>query len=185
MNPYEQHHWIRISELVTKTVLPIFPFISSKKLKSEIMSNIFETQSANYFNFIGYNTIQAQSDRDPDLLFIDTNTKCEIKVTGSNQKNPERVKWMGGKYSKRPSDYVLIVWYYSPAIRTLDGIEEESIHININQCYATEDDWETIDNGNNNYYATVFKSEKIIAREYKELVGSYGIRHNMVKFLSD
>lgn len=181
INPYEPVHWVNISKLVTKTILPIFPFISSKKLKSEIMSNIFETQSANYFNSIGYNTNQARSDRDPDLLFTATNKTCEIKVTGST-KNPSEVKWMGGKYSKRPSDYIFIIWHYEPEHNTLDGIIKESVHINITQCYANEDDWETVDNGKENYYATVFKSNKILERDYVQLVGGYTDRHNMEIF---
>lgn len=146
------------------------------------MSNIFETQSANYFNSIGYETNRASSDRDPDLLFAISNKTCEIKVTGSNNKNPTDVKWMGGKYSKRPSDYIFIIWYYEPEHNTLDGVVKETVHINISQCYADENDWETVDNGKENYYATVFKSDKIRHRDHINLVGDYSARYNMVPF---
>ena len=77
---YQPHHWVRICERVSDIALTIFPHIKSKKLKSEIISNLFETQSARYLKEQGFNAISANSDREPDLLIDDR--PCEIKVTG-------------------------------------------------------------------------------------------------------
>ena len=69
---------------------------------------------------------------------------------------------MGGKYSKRNSDYIFIMW----------NLYCGEMYFSVYHCYASENDWKTIDNGKENYYATVFESGMILDREHKELVGS-------------
>ena len=158
--------WNTICQKVSEIALPILPHISSNKLKSEIISNLFESQSAYYLN-----GIQAKSDREPDLI-ID-GKPLEIKVTNTKSNNIKKVKWMGGKYSKRTSDYILVMWNYNPTSNTLYGIESEGIKYNIIKTYIHEDDWSTVDNNRDNYYATIFDTNKVLNREYEILVGQY------------
>jgi sucrose-6-phosphate hydrolase SacC (GH32 family) len=150
--------------MVANKCLFIFPEIKSKKLKSEIVSNLFETQSEIYFNSIGINTKSSASDRDPDLFFLDTNKPCEIKVTGVNDLTPKKCKWMGGKYSKRTSDFVFVMWTQGSL---------NSIYFNVTKCFVDENEWKSIDSGKNNYYATVFESSEVLNKEHKFLVGNY------------
>jgi hypothetical protein len=165
--------WRNISNEVTTTALPILPHIRSRKLRSEIISSLFESKSAEYFNAISIPVQVCESDRDPDLTFTNTNTPCEIKVTGSDHIFAKRFKWMGGKYSKRTSDHIFIAYCYTqPTI--LEPIP--TIKYFIAQTFVSENDWKTIDNGNENYYATVFTTDDMIEKEHKILVGDYDMR---------
>lgn len=169
MNQYNPTHWKKICGMVSDTALTIFPHIKSKKLKSEIISNLFETQSEKYFKENGFNVTSAQSDREPDLN-ID-GIVCEIKVTGLDHTVADHAKWMGGKYSKRTSDYVFVTWNYEPEHSTLYGTEKEKLSFCLLKCFVNENEWRTIDNGNENYYATVFELKQIFEKDYTVLVG--------------
>ena len=147
---YEPEHWHQICHNVTSLAIGIFPHIKGKKLKSEIMSNLFETQSSNYFNSIGIKTKSSVIDKDPDLFFLESNKPCEIKVTGVNDPRPKSCKWMGGKYSKRTSDFIFVMWNYQEIKNTLYGQENAGLNLNVIQCYVNESEWKTIDNGNEN-----------------------------------
>ena len=176
---FEPEPWHQICQLVTNKFLNINPDIKSKKLKSEIISNLFETQSEKYFNSIGIETTSASSDRDPDLVFTKTNKPCEIKVTGINRPSTKKCKWMGGKYSKRTSDFIFVIWNYQEPTNTIYGPKDESISFSVLNCFVNEDEWKIIDSGKNNYYATIFKSSSLLEREYKSLVG----HHNGADFI--
>jgi hypothetical protein len=169
MNPYEPHHWRTICQLVSEKALSIFPHIKSKKLKSEIISNLFETQSEQYFKSIGYNITSAKSDRDPDLLI--NQKPLEIKVTGIDHPFTNHAKWMGGKYSKRTSDYAFVMWHYQGTNNNLYDITPERILFAVLKCHVDENEWRTIDNGNENYYATIFELKQVLSREHIILVG--------------
>lgn len=159
--------WKTISDRVTEIALPILPHISRNKLRSEIISNLFETQAAEVLS----NTVSAKTDREPDLV-VDGIAK-EIKVTYVRTDKIKKTKWMGGKYSKRESDYIFIMWTYQPEQSTLYGIQKERIAYNIIQTYSTESDWKTVDNGKENYYATVFESDKLLTRPHEILRGNH------------
>jgi hypothetical protein len=159
MSPFEPHHWREICKKVSAISTILLPHLNRKKIKSEVLSNLFETLSAEYFNSIGIPTQVATTDREPDLAF--QSGPCEIKVTGVDKLNPKKCKWMGGKYSKRTSDYIFIMW----------NLSGDEMYFSVHHCYASENDWKTIDNGNENYYATVFESDMILERENKQLVG--------------
>jgi hypothetical protein len=178
---FYENHWHQICQKVTNISLTIFPHIKGKKLKSEILSNLFETQSAEYFNSIGIKTESASSDKEPDLFFLDTEKPCEIKVTGIDHPFTKKCKWMGGKYSKRTSDFIFIIWNYQPNQNTLYGEQSESLYLSVLNCYVEENEWKTIDNGNQNYYATVFESSDILKREHKYLVGNYNTEDFILK----
>ena len=160
MNQYESHHWKEICKKVSSIAVILLPHLNRKKIKSEVISNLFETISGAYFNSIGIPTQVASSDREPDLTF--PSGPCEIKVTGIDHPFTKKCKWMGGKYSKRNSDYIFIMW----------NLYCGEMYFSVYHCYASENDWKTIDNGKENYYATVFESGMILDRQHKELVGS-------------
>lgn len=170
MNCYEPNHWSGICKSVSDIALTILPHIKSKKLKSEIISNLFETQSAVYLNEQGFDVISANSDRDPDLVINEK--PCEIKVTGLDHPMTENAKWMGGKYSKRTSDFIFVMWNYQSERNTLYGQEKEKLLFAVLQCHVNESEWRTIDNGNDNYYATIFDLKQILDREHRILVGA-------------
>ena len=169
MNPYDQTIWQSICHNVSEIALNIFPHIKSKKLKSEIISNLFETQSAKCLNQQGFHTLSAESDREPDLLI--NNNPCEIKVTGIDKPITANAKWMGGKYSKRTSDFIFIMWNYQPTHNTLYGEEQEKLLFSVIQCHVDENEWRTVDNGKENYYATIFELDQIKNRPHSILVG--------------
>ena len=149
MNPYESEHWREICRRVESIAIQILPHLNRKKIKSEVISNLFETLSGEYFTSIGLPTQVASNDREPDLTF--PTGPCEIKVTGIDHPFTARCKWMGGKYSKRTSDYILIMWNYTPTNHTLYGIEPESIKYNIIKTFIQENEWSTVDNNKDNY----------------------------------
>ena len=167
----QPQHFKDISKKVSEIALPIFPHISSKKLKSEILSNLFESQTAIYYNSIGIPTKSTKNDREPDIYFLKDNKPLEIKVTGVDEEIVSSVKWMGGKYSKRTSDYALVMWHYQEEHNTLYGIQKEHLKFAIVSTHIDQEEWKEVDNGNNNYYATVIRSEDILEKDHKMLVG--------------
>lgn len=134
------------------------------------MSNLYETQSAKYFNSINIPTQSAQNDQEPDLLF--TNHAVEIKVSGIDHPFTKNAKWMGGKYSKRESDYIFVLWHYQGTIDNYIIEEPEYLSVAIIQCHCTIDDWKTIDNDKNNYYATVMSLDRIYSKPHKIIIGN-------------
>jgi len=161
--------WKSISKMVTEKALPILPHIRSNKLKSEIISNLFESQSAKYFNSIGVPVQACATDREPDLFFLNEKKPVEIKVTKSDHPFTTRCKWVGGKYSKRSSDYILIVWYH-----TLPSLweSESTIQYFIAKTYIEENEWIPL---GENYYGTAFSNENLLLKEnYDILMGKRG-----------
>jgi hypothetical protein len=165
----ETNPWLAICDEVTKYALPILPHLRSNKLKSEVISNLFESKSEEYFNSIGVPVRACGSDKEPDLYFIEKEKPLEIKVTRAKSLHSKRLKWMGGKYSKRNSDHVFIAWYYSePTI--IDPTSR--IHYFMAQTYVNENEWKSLDNGKENYYATVFTSDNLLNKDNQILLGS-------------
>ena len=41
------------------------------------------------------------------------------------------------------------------------------------KTYVNENGWRTIDNGNENYYATIYTTDELFQSEYEVLVGKY------------
>ena len=161
MNQYEPHHWKNICGLVTEKATLIFPHIKSNGLKSSIISNLFETQSAYYFNSIGLPTVDSKNDKDPDLIF-DGVTPCEIKVTNAKKLLTKSLVWMGGEYSKRSSDFILAAWH----------IENNDFYFLVIKTVIHMDEWERADNGRNTFYGTKFHCNKLYDKEHEVLIGS-------------
>lgn len=167
------NHWYNISQEVTETELLILPHIRSKKLRSEIISSLFESKSSEYFNSIGIPVQACKTDRDPDLFFIDENKPSEIKVTGCDSTTNKKLKWMGGKYSKRTSEHFFIAYNY----RESTIIEpKDEIKYFIVKTFVDENDWKIVDSGKGNYYATIFTSEDILSRDHEILLGQFEMK---------
>lgn len=78
--------------------------LSSKNL-SELVGKVAESTFAKMLTKeLGYDVINAKSDRDPDLRFTKTGESFEIKVSSSDN------SWQGGEFSTRPYDYFFISW---------------------------------------------------------------------------
>ena len=165
------NHWKDISQMVTEKALPILPHIRSNNLKSGIISNLFESQAAIYFNSMNIPVRACESDREPDLYFINEERPVEIKVTKSDHPFTNQCKWMGGKYSKRPSDYALIMWHYQEEHNTLYGMQKEYLKFAILSAHIDQEEWKEVDNGNENYYATIIRSEDILEKDHELLLG--------------
>jgi hypothetical protein len=170
---FESSHWQKICERVSNKCSLIFPHIKSKKLKSEIVSNLFETQSEQYFKGIQINAQSAKIDKDVDLVFPDLNIFCEIKVTGADNTTIKNCGWMGGKYSKRTSDYLFVIWYFKDSHDTLYGKEKQFMSFYIVKTYVSENEWSAFDKNRGTFYGTTIKSSEILFKEHQELVGRY------------
>jgi len=156
-------HWQNICQTVKEISLKnFFPFIKDKSTRSKLMSKLFETQSAEYFNSIGIKTICCENDMDPDLLFTDTNEVCEIKVTSS-----QKQEWMGGKLSKRSAEYILISWEHIQEHDTLFGTVPENIEFSVINVYIDQSEWNTL---GDNYYGTKITSKTLEGKTVKVLV---------------
>jgi hypothetical protein len=120
--------WAIIAEQVTKHTLPIFNIPFNTRLKSEIISSLFEIEAAKYFQSQGYNVKNATTDREPDLFFEDTQLPLEIKVT----RRKKYLKWMGNKVSKQCAQYVLVSW---------EQDDSNSISYYITSTFLNRKDW--------------------------------------------
>ena len=162
-NIFVPKHWRNICDIVKEVALKdIFPHITKNRVKSVILSDLFETKSAEYFNSIGIKTSCCESDMDPDLMFLDTNDVCEIKVTSSRKQ-----EWMGGKLSKRSAEYVLISWEHIKECNTLFGIEPENMRFSVINVYIDQSEWNTL---GDNYYGTKITSKTLEGKKVKILV---------------
>ena len=169
-NPLRSFHWINIASKVTEIALPILPHIRSRKLRSEIISSLFESKAAEYFNSISIPVFACASDREPDLIFAKTHTPLEIKVTGIDTVTAKKFSWMGGKYSKRTSDHVFIAYsYVQPTIFDT----APSIRYFIAKCFVSKTDWKSREKGGENFYGTLFTTDDMLARKHEILVGNH------------
>lgn len=168
---YDINDWKSICRNVASIAFPIFPHIKKKSVRSAIISNLFETQSELYFNTKGINTKSSKNDQEPDLYFVDQNVPLELKVTGIDDTiTCKTITWLGGRYSKRNSDHVFIMWKY-----TLPSImmnEPDMLSFAAIKTFVSEDDWKELSNSKD-YYGLGFKSPQFDTKEYDMLVGDY------------
>ena len=156
-------HWKNICELVRPIAQEhIFPFIKSKRVRSGVMSELFETQAAMYYNSIDIPTKSCINDTEPDLYFTEIDKTCEIKVTSSNNR-----EWMGGSLSKKSSEFILISWEYQKATDTLFGPEPEYLKFSVINVFLNKEDWMTL---GENYYATKITSKMLDSKKLNILV---------------
>lgn len=168
---YNENDWRCICKNVAAIAFPIFPHIKKKPVRSAIISNLFETQSELYFNSIGLSTKSSKNDQEPDLYFVDSKMPLELKVTGIDDNiSCKVVTWLGGRYSKRNSDHVFIMWKYTPPSLMLN--EPDMLSFAAIKTFVSENDWKELSNSKD-YYGVGFKSHQFDSKEIDVLVGDY------------
>lgn len=77
----------------------------SNKSKSELLSKVVEVHASKILTKkLGYTVRKEKADREPDLFFEKINTPLEVKVTSTDN------TWLGGEFSRRAPDYLLVSW---------------------------------------------------------------------------
>ena len=154
--------WHTICQNVTNLALPIFDIPFNTRLKSEIISSLFEIESAKH-----YNIPNAKNDAEPDLFFTEYNKPVEIKVT----KSKKSIKWMGNKISKKESQFVLIVWEEkNPDLLS----SHKGLKFYVTTMYLTPEDWTGKDDGYT-YHASFLSYNSIRNKEKKILIGQENV----------
>ena len=155
--------WDTISQKVTSLALPIFKTPFNTRLRSEIISSLFEIESAKYYKQQGYSVKNASHDGEPDLFFLDNNQPLEIKVT----KKKKQIKWMGNKISKKESQFVLIVWdEKEPNLYDSD----RRLEYYITTTHLTPNDWSGDDGYS--YHASFLSWKHLINKDKEDLIGN-------------
>ena len=83
----------------------------------------------------GYQSRQPKNDREPDLTFVNGHT-MEVKTTSTDE------HWTGGRFSKRPGDYILV------------SFARDKNEVFVALAYLTEKDWQAPTS--DSYYGTKF-----------------------------
>jgi hypothetical protein len=162
-NILTSEHWKNICDRVEPIALNhIFPYIKSKRVRSGALSELFEIQSAAYYNSIGINTNPCKNDNEPDLFFSDIEQTCEIKVTSSGKR-----EWMGNHISKKSSEYILISWEYNEETDTLFGRQPEYLKFSVINVFLDKNDWMTL---GEEYNGTKITSKMLDNKEINVLV---------------
>ena len=76
-----KQHWMTICQNVTNVATPILKYDFNTRLRSEIISSLFEMQAQEYYESIGLKVKSASNDHEPDLFFEEQQCPVEIKVT--------------------------------------------------------------------------------------------------------
>ena len=113
----------------------------SSKQRSEFFGAFLEAAFAECIaDEHGYESRQPDNDREPDLNFLNGHT-MEIKNTSTD------TGWRGGKYSKRPGDYILVSY------------DKDEHNVFVALASLTEEDWQRPTS--NNYYGTTFTASDL------------------------
>lgn len=118
----------KVNEILIK---PYNIHFSNKNL-SEIIGKIMEKSASDILSKkLGYEVKNAKSDSDPDLVFVKTGKKIEIKVTSTEN------GWTGGEFSKRPFEYLLISWggNFDEFFVAFVHLEKDEWHSNMSKNY--------------------------------------------------
>jgi hypothetical protein len=113
----------------------------TKKQLSECISGVIESKMVKVANEYGIDIIAPKVDSEPDLI-VD-GLPLEIKTTSGTS-------WRGGEYSKRSSDYLMVVYNY------VDG----KFNWFVLHKYLKEEDWVSSSSGN--YYATSISLDSML-----------------------
>jgi len=152
--------WTIICQNVTNVILPMFNVDFPVRVKSSMLSALFEIEAAKYYNSINIPTRNAQSDFEPDITFLRDNTTLEIKVTKESKSN----RFRGNKVSKNDSHYLLIVW---------NECKNESMTFDIVHSYIKQNEW---DKECSNYNASFLSKKQL--KESTQLIEKTFIREN-------
>lgn len=108
----------------------------SSKQRSEFFGAFLEAAFAEAIaDEHGHESRQPQHDREPDLNFLNGHS-MEVKNTSTD------TGWRGGKYSKRPGDYILV------------SFDKDESKVFVALAALTEDDWTRPTS--DSYYGTTF-----------------------------
>lgn len=131
----------------------------SNKNLSEIISKIIEITAAKILTQeLGFKVDNASSDREPDLFFHGIKMPLEVKVTSTNS------TWMGGEFSKRPANYMLVSW----------DPESKFSRFFVAYTHLTNDDWESSMQKGKRFYAPKFTAKKLFEKPDRTvLIGSF------------
>ena len=124
--------------------MPILKIKFNTRLRSEIVSSLFEMEAQKYYESCGLKVKSASNDQEPDLFFEEEKTPVEIKVT----KEKKSVTWMGNNVSKRISPFILITWME----------QEDNLVFTVHKTFLTPDDWTK---SKQNYNASFLKLSEI------------------------
>jgi hypothetical protein len=131
--------WSNICQRVTTIALPIFKIPFPLRVKSSMLSALFEIEAAKYYNEQGIPVRNAQTDFEPDLIFLENNTILEIKVTKKSKTN----RFRGNKVSKNDSHYILIVWDETPELHNLyEEYRPPSMSFKVIHSYIKQSEWD-------------------------------------------
>lgn len=139
-----EQHWLNICQNVTNMAMPILKIKFNTRLRSEIVSSLFEMEAQKYYESCGLKVKSASNDQEPDLFFEEEKTPVEIKVT----KEKKSVTWMGNNVSKRISPFILITWME----------QEDNLVFTVHKTFLTPDDWTK---SKQNYNASFLKLSEI------------------------
>jgi hypothetical protein len=171
---FTPHSWQEICFGVSNITKNIVPYIKRKSVLSGIISNIFETYAAEYFNGKEIKTKSSENDKDPDLFFMEKNINCEIKVTCVRSDIiDKKVTWLGGRYSKRNCEHIFIMWNYNQKKEnTLYEPNKEYFSFCVIKTIASPEDWIELSNSKD-YYGVGFHSTLFADKQHDILVGDY------------
>ena len=170
---YDSEDWKNICRTVSDLCFLIFPFIRKKAVRSALVSNLFESAAETYFLKKGIPVRASKNDQEPDLFFIDEQLSCEIKVTGVDDCVVNKpVIWLGGRYSKRNSDYIFITWNYKVTKTLFENGTRQKMSFVVFKTEIGKDDWKELSNSKN-YYGLGLKSTLFQDRKYHTLVGNF------------
>jgi hypothetical protein len=156
-NLLDKENFLSIIRLVEKQRISLFRTLKrngidfSTKTKSELVSQLFESALYNHFNESDIKVERAGSDSlKPDILFPETNTPLEIKTTKGEY-------WIGGSYSKRDGDYLLVSW---------EEVDKKPIYF-VSHVKLKKEDW--ADQGDK-FYGTKFTKKDLIQNDTKTIL---------------
>jgi len=113
----------------------------TKKQLSECISGVIESKMVTVASRLGINITAPKVDSEPDLI-VDS-VPLEIKTTSGKS-------WRGGEYSKRSSDYLMVVY----------DINDNEFSWFALHKYLNEEDW--ISSTSGNYYATTITLDSML-----------------------
>jgi hypothetical protein len=168
-----KENFLGIIRLVEKQRMSLFRSLKrngiefSTKTKSELVSQLFESAFYNHFNDKNINIERAGSDSlKPDILFSDTNTPLEIKTTKGEY-------WIGGSYSKREGDFLLVSW---------EEVNRKPTYF-VTHVKLRKDDW--ADQGDK-FYGTKFTKKDLLKNETKTiLMGELSEANGKIKLIKE
>ena len=123
----------------------------SRKLKSELISNILETT---FCEELGIRCRRGNGDHEADI-YVDDNP-VEIKTSWHSR------SWRGGAFSKRDGDYLMVTWKENKVTKRLEFFAI--------QVPLLESDWKAGNVGN--YYATNIDLDTLLSKNHVIHVGT-------------